>query len=112
MDGLAYTETPGDRAGSLRRDPGWVEERLARDDTRTVPMWRDRPLLTASGLPVTFTGPAGRAVAAAASQTDLEPQTGCDNHECLLPIGQPTVHSEVGIDKAAAPPSSPREPEV
>jgi NAD+ diphosphatase len=71
FDGLAYTETPGDRAASLRGDPGWVEERLGRDDTRTIPMWRDRPLLTAGGLPLTLTGPPGRAVVAAAGQTAL-----------------------------------------
>ncbi|RKR92193.1 NAD+ diphosphatase [Micromonospora pisi] len=71
FDGLAYTETPGDRAASLRDDPGWVDEQLGRDDTRTVPMWHDGPLLTAAGLPVTLTGRAGRAVLAVASQTAL-----------------------------------------
>jgi len=71
FDGLAYTETPGDRAASLRGDPGWVEERLSRDDTRTIPMWRDQPLLTADGRPVTLTGPPGRAVVAAAGQSAL-----------------------------------------
>jgi NAD+ diphosphatase len=71
FDGLAYTETPGDRAASLRADPAWVAEQLGRDDTRIVPMWRDRSLLTAAGLPVTLTGAVGRAVVAAASQTAL-----------------------------------------
>jgi hypothetical protein len=87
FDGLAYTETPGDRAASLRGDPGWVEEQLGRDDTRTVPMWRDCPLLTASGLPVALIGPAGRAVVAAASQTvllGLDGTTARPQHRKLL----------------------------
>jgi NAD+ diphosphatase len=71
FDGLAYCETPGDRASRLRADPGWVDERLRRDDTRILPMWRDRPLLTASGVPAVPTGPAARAVVAAASQLAL-----------------------------------------
>ncbi|GAA4464635.1 NAD(+) diphosphatase [Phytohabitans houttuyneae] len=71
FDTLAYTQTPGDRAATLRADPEWVAERLGRDDTRTVPMWRDRVLLTAAGMPATPTGPAGRAVLAAAGQTAL-----------------------------------------
>ncbi|MEV4534381.1 NAD(+) diphosphatase [Asanoa sp. NPDC049518] len=51
---LAYTSTPGDRAARLRADPEWVAERLRAGDTRIIPMWRDRPLLTADGLPVTL----------------------------------------------------------
>ncbi|HEV7713573.1 MAG TPA: NAD(+) diphosphatase [Asanoa sp.] len=68
---MAYSATPGDRAASLRMDAAWVESRLTRDDTRVVPMWRDRPLLSAAGLPVTLTGATSRAVLAAASQTVL-----------------------------------------
>jgi NAD+ diphosphatase len=71
LEGLAYTATPGDRAAGLRMDPAWVESRLTRDDTRIVPMWRDRPLLSTAGLPVTLTGAASQAVLAAASQTVL-----------------------------------------
>ncbi|MEV0715658.1 NAD(+) diphosphatase [Asanoa sp. NPDC050611] len=69
MEGLAYTATPGDRAPDRRADPGWVAQRLERDDTRVVPMWRDRPLVAAA--PVTLIGPAARAVLAAATQTVL-----------------------------------------
>ncbi|GIF62388.1 NADH pyrophosphatase [Asanoa ishikariensis] len=68
FDGLAYTSTPGDRAARSRADPDWVAERLRDGDTRILPMWRDRPLLTASGRPITLTGPA---VLAEASQTAL-----------------------------------------
>ncbi|SNS74912.1 NAD+ diphosphatase [Asanoa hainanensis] len=54
-DGLAYTSTPGDRAARLRTDPDWVAERLRAGDTRIIPMWRGRPLLTAGGQPATLT---------------------------------------------------------
>ncbi|GGM59239.1 NADH pyrophosphatase [Micromonospora sonchi] len=71
FDGLAYTGTPHDRAASLRTDPGWVDAQLCHDDTRVVPMWRDRTLLTATGQPAVLTAGPGRAVVAAAGQTVL-----------------------------------------
>jgi NAD+ diphosphatase len=71
FDGLAYSATPGDRAASLRMDPAWVDARLRSAETRIVPMWRDRPLLSAAGTPVTLTGSAANAVLAVASQTVL-----------------------------------------
>jgi NAD+ diphosphatase len=71
FDGLAYSATPGDRAASLRMDPAWVDARLRSAETRIMPMWRDRPLLSAAGTPVTLTGSAANAVLAAASQTVL-----------------------------------------
>ncbi|MEV4622715.1 NAD(+) diphosphatase [Asanoa sp. NPDC049573] len=71
LDGLAYSATPGDRAAVRRMDPAWVDARLRRDDSTVVPMWRDRPLLTAAGDPVTLTGPAARVVLGAAVQTVL-----------------------------------------
>ncbi|MBX7267298.1 hypothetical protein KIF24_15570 [Micromonospora sp. Llam7] len=69
--GLAYTGTPQDRAASLRTDPDWVADRLRRDDSQVLPMWRDRPLLTATGHPVTLTGPPGRTLVASAGQSTL-----------------------------------------
>ncbi|GIF45623.1 NADH pyrophosphatase [Asanoa ferruginea] len=68
---LAYSATPGDRAASLRTDPAWVDSQLGRADTRVLPMWRDRPLMSAAGTPRTLTGPLAKAVLAAASQTVL-----------------------------------------
>lgn len=68
---LAYSGTSHDRAASLRGDPDWVSAQLRRDDVQVLPMWRDRCLLTAPGLPVTLVGGAGRVVAAAARQTAL-----------------------------------------
>ncbi|WP_433533281.1 NAD(+) diphosphatase [Micromonospora sp. CA-263727] len=71
FEGLAYTRTPHDRAASLRTDPEWVAEQLRRDDILVLPMWRDRPLLTATGQPALRSGRAGRDVVAAAGQTAL-----------------------------------------
>ncbi len=71
FDGLAYTGTPHDRAASLRTDPDWVGAQLCHDDTRIVPMWRDRTLLTAAGQPTVLTAGAKHAVLAAAGQTVL-----------------------------------------
>ncbi len=71
FDGLAYTETPGDRVARSRADPGWVAEQVRRADTRVIPMWRGRPLLTADGQPVEPSGTAARAVLAEAGQTAL-----------------------------------------
>ncbi|MDG4798025.1 NAD(+) diphosphatase [Micromonospora sp. WMMD1082] len=71
FDALAYTATPHDRAAVLRADPDWVADQLRRDDSQVLPLWRDRLLLTADGHPVTRTGAAGRALAAAAGQTAL-----------------------------------------
>ncbi|GIJ80723.1 NAD+ diphosphatase [Micromonospora phaseoli] len=71
FNGLAYTATPHDRAASLRTDPDWVADQLRRDDSRVLPMWRDRPLLTAAGRPATLTGASGRTLVAAAGQTTL-----------------------------------------
>ncbi|MFV2101050.1 NAD(+) diphosphatase [Micromonospora sp. LOL_024] len=70
-NGLAYSATPHDRAASLRTDPDWVADRLRRDDSQVLPMWRDRPLLTTAGRPATLTGAAGRIVVAAAGQSTL-----------------------------------------
>ena len=71
FDGLAYTGTSHDRAASLRTDPDWVAEQLRHDDTLVLPMWRNRPLLTATGQPAMLTARAGRALVAAAGQTAL-----------------------------------------
>ncbi|WBB90320.1 NAD(+) diphosphatase [Verrucosispora sp. WMMC514] len=69
--GLAYTATTHDRAASRRADPAWVADLLGRDDSQVLPMWRDRPLLTADGRPVRLTGPPARTLVAAAGQTAL-----------------------------------------
>ncbi|GIF04298.1 NAD(+) diphosphatase [Actinoplanes siamensis] len=55
FDGLFYTETPYDRAPSLRQDPAWVAAQAARPDARVIPLWRDR-CLTTSGQPVVASG--------------------------------------------------------
>jgi NAD+ diphosphatase len=68
---MAYTATPHDRVPGRRGDPDWVVAQLAGDDTRVVPMWRDRALLDADGHPVTLTGEAARTVATAADQLVL-----------------------------------------
>ncbi|MEV4714522.1 NAD(+) diphosphatase [Micromonospora sp. NPDC049374] len=69
--GLAYTATPHDRAASLRADPARVADLLDRDDSQVLPMWRDRPLLTADGRPVRLTGSPARTLMAVAGQTAL-----------------------------------------
>lgn len=70
FDGLAYTQTPHNRAASRRDDPDWVAGQLARPDARVVAMWRDRCLVRA-GRPVVLDGADGGAVLAAAEQTAL-----------------------------------------
>ncbi|MBG0561382.1 NAD(+) diphosphatase [Actinoplanes aureus] len=70
FEGLAYTHTPHDRAGSRRDDPDWVGTQLARPDAQIIPIWRNRCLIRA-GRPVVLDGRDGAAVRTAASQTVL-----------------------------------------
>src|SRR5689334_10862732 len=70
FDGLAYSHVEMDRAAQSRIDPDWTAARLRRPDTRVIPMWRDRCLLT-GGISIAVTGEQGQAAAAAAGQTAL-----------------------------------------
>ncbi|GIH20763.1 NAD(+) diphosphatase [Rugosimonospora africana] len=71
FEGLAYTGTPHDRAADRRGDPGWTADRLARADTRVIPLWRDRCLLSSDGTPVDLAGAAAQAVAGESEQVAL-----------------------------------------
>ena len=42
---LKFADVPLDRAEERRGDPEWLAERLARDDTRFIPVWRDQSLI-------------------------------------------------------------------
>ena len=42
---LSYATGYLDRAGTWRRDPAWVADRLAQADTLIVPVWRNRNLI-------------------------------------------------------------------
>ena len=42
---LKFADVPLDRAEERRGDPEWLAERLARDDTRFIPVWRDLSLI-------------------------------------------------------------------
>ena len=42
---LKFADVPLDRAEDRRGDPEWLEGRLARDDTRFIPVWRDLSLI-------------------------------------------------------------------
>ena len=46
-DDLVYTGAALDRAAALRRDEGWVAERLDDGATRIVPVWRGLSLIAA-----------------------------------------------------------------
>ena len=69
MEALRYAGGHLDRADRLRKDPDGLAARLARPDTRVVPVWRDRSLI--AGLDdhppaitaVTAVAPAGDAAA-------------------------------------------------
>ncbi len=49
---LFYTGGTLDRAAELRRDPGWLAERLRDPTSRVVPVWRDRNLFRSGDEPV------------------------------------------------------------
>jgi NAD+ diphosphatase len=70
FDGLAYSHVEMDRTAQSRTDPEWTAARLRRPDTRVIPMWRDRCLLT-GGTSIVMTGEQGQAAAAAAGLTAL-----------------------------------------
>lgn len=42
---LKFADVPLDRAEDRRGDPKWLAGRLARDDTRFIPVWRDLSLI-------------------------------------------------------------------
>ena len=42
---LKFADVPLDRAEDRRGDPEWLAGRLARDDTRFIPVWRDLSLI-------------------------------------------------------------------
>ena len=42
---LKFADVPLDRADERRGDPEWLAGRLARDDTRFIPVWRDLSLI-------------------------------------------------------------------
>ena len=42
---LKFADVPLDRAEERRGDPEWLAGRLARDDTRFIPVWRDQSLI-------------------------------------------------------------------
>ena len=42
---LKFADVPLDRAEERRGDPEWLAGRLARDDTRFIPVWRDLSLI-------------------------------------------------------------------
>ncbi len=46
---MPFAGNPLDRAGNLRRDPAWVEERLAAPESRFLPFWRLNVLTSESG---------------------------------------------------------------
>lgn len=52
---LHYAGNDLDRAAVRRKDPQWVAEQFAREDTLLVPVWRDRNLI--AGLQVAATSP-------------------------------------------------------
>ena len=72
---LTYTGGALDRAGDLRKDPAWIAERLARPDTRILPVWRDLPLTEGARhspegpAPATVAGTAAARLLDAASET-------------------------------------------
>jgi len=64
---MAYSGGWLDRASALRSSEAWLESTSARPDTRVIPMWRDRCLVTGDPpSPVTLSGPKGSALLAAA----------------------------------------------
>jgi NAD+ diphosphatase len=48
---LKYADVPLDRADALRRDPGWLAERLRNPDTMVIPVWRDRNMISGVDTP-------------------------------------------------------------
>ncbi|MFC4109879.1 NAD(+) diphosphatase [Micromonospora zhanjiangensis] len=69
---LTYTGGWLDRAGGLRSDPDWLAATLADPGARVIPVWRDRCLVTADGVPVRlWVGTAGDLLAAAAEPVFL-----------------------------------------
>ncbi len=63
-DYLVYTGAALDRAAALRRDEGWVADRLDDGATQIVPVWRGLNLIAAGDSPsaVTITGSPARAL--------------------------------------------------
>ena len=61
---LMYTGAALDRAAALRRDEGWVADRLDDGATQIVPVWRGRNLIAGGDCPraVTITGSPARAL--------------------------------------------------
>jgi NAD+ diphosphatase len=66
---LLYTGCPLDRAAHLREDAGWIAARLADDESRIVPVWRGRSLVTPGEAPAVapLRGPPAAAFVAAAA---------------------------------------------
>ncbi len=72
-DYLMYTGAALDRAAALRRDEGWVAERLDDGATQIVPVWRGLSLIAAGDSPsaVTITGSPARALVRIAESVAL-----------------------------------------
>ncbi len=69
--GNFYSGMSLDRADHLRRDPDWLDARLADPASRFVPVWRARNLIRSTKDPraVWLDGTAGRALSTRASET-------------------------------------------
>ncbi|MCH7957775.1 MAG: NADH pyrophosphatase, partial [Proteobacteria bacterium] len=70
---LMYTGAALDRAAALRRDEGWVADRLDDGATQIVPVWRGRNLIAGGDCPraVTITGSPARALVRIAESVAL-----------------------------------------
>ncbi len=55
---LVFSGSPLDRADLRRRDGGWLEQRLAEEETRILPLWRLDPLVRADGPRLAWATPA------------------------------------------------------
>ena len=71
---LKFADVPLSRAAERRGDGGWLADRLSREDTRVIPVWRDLNLIgerevSAHLSPVICSGPAAADVLAASCET-------------------------------------------
>ena len=97
LDPSFYLHPSLDRAADERRDPEWLAAILARPETRLVPVWRGKSLVT---------GPpeAPRPVFASASE-DWWPETG--NYLSLLGLVDGTAHLAIDVSRIADPTADP-----
>ena len=82
-----FTASPLDRASHLRRDEGWLGARLGASESRVLPLWRLKVLISPDDEPSIAWQPAG----------ELASFAGGEEEAVFLGLGHGVAHFAVGV---------------